>query len=125
MVTGLSNMGAEIGGKRLQLLRSLFQIYSALECLDGRQQSTHLASRLFRICAQPPYKVGLPRPDAYVLLSERAAFYIDKMLKGANPGELPVEQPTKFQAVVNLKTARELRLKMSSLLVAQVEEVIE
>jgi putative ABC transport system substrate-binding protein len=61
----------------------------------------------------------------YLLLYERATLYIDKILKGANPGELPVEQPTKFQAVINLKTARELGLTISSLLVAQVDEVIE
>jgi putative ABC transport system substrate-binding protein len=61
----------------------------------------------------------------YLLLYERATLYIDKILKGANPGELPVEQPTKFQAVTNLKTARELGVTISSLLVAQVDEVIE
>jgi putative ABC transport system substrate-binding protein len=61
----------------------------------------------------------------YLLLYERATLYIDKILKGANPGELPVEQPTKFQAVINSKTARELGLTISSLLVAQVDEVIE
>jgi putative ABC transport system substrate-binding protein len=61
----------------------------------------------------------------YLLLYERATLYIDKILQGANPGELPVEQPTKFQAVINLKTARELGLTISSLLVAQVDEVIE
>jgi putative ABC transport system substrate-binding protein len=91
------------------------------------------------IALQMKYRLGYMSPNRdttaagalvslssdYVLLYERAALYIDKILKGANPGELPVEQPTKFQAVVNLKTARELGLTISSLLVAQVDEVIE
>ena len=58
-------------------------------------------------------------------LYERATFFVDKVLKGAKPSDLPVEQPTKFAAAINMKTAKALGLTISSTLLAQIDEIIE
>jgi putative ABC transport system substrate-binding protein len=63
-------------------------------------------------------------PD-WLGLYERAAVYVDKILKGARPETIPVEQNTKFQLVLNLKTARALGLKVPPLLLAQADEIVE
>lgn len=86
-----------------------------------------LRHRLPTMFGQRDYAVAgglLSYAPSFPALAHRAASYVDKILKGANPADLPIEQPTQFELVVNLKTARTLGIRIPQSILIRADEVI-
>jgi putative ABC transport system substrate-binding protein len=108
----------------------------ALYVCSGPLTNTHrvrintlaLGARLPSVHLQKQYLEGgglIAYGPNYPALFRRAADYVDKILRGAHPGELPVEQPTKFELVIDLNAAKLLGLTIPPTLLARADEVIE
>ena len=189
-VTGLSQIGGELGGKRLQLLMDAIprlrhvavlgvdsdvkrapeteqvaadgqlhgievvpltvskvdDIAPAISSVKGKVEALYviihpfvtvnqIAINTLALEARLPTMHGLPEHvrsgglmsygASFADLFARAGNYVDKILRGAKPADLPVEQPVKFELVINLKTAKALGLTMPASLLSSADEVIE
>ena len=147
-VTGLSLQKTDVADKRLATfeIRRAEDIAPTFEALKGRADALYvcgdplvdtnrvriitlaLGARLPSISDFPEYvEAGglMSYGPNFADLFRRAAGYVDKILLGAKPGDLPVEQPTKFDLVINLITAKALGLDVSPTLLARTDKVIE
>jgi len=127
-------------------IRRAEDIAPTFETLKGRAQALYIASDSLIISEQGHINtlaLGVQMPTLYSseanvraggLLSygpsrpelyRRAAEFVDKILRGTRPADIPVEQPTKFKLVINLKTANALGLQVPDKLIALADEVIE
>jgi putative ABC transport system substrate-binding protein len=126
-------------------IRRVEDVASAFDGLKGRAEALYitgdplmnlqrvrinifaLAARLPTMLPQREYlEAGLISYGPNFLdMNRRAADYVDKILRGAKPADLPVEQPTKFDLVINLITAKALGIEISPMLLARADEVIE
>jgi putative ABC transport system substrate-binding protein len=116
--------------------RGLADAGSSLMCIEPLSMLNLERSRIAQIALErrlptisnrpdpPDTGILLAYGDDYVEKYRRAAIFVDKILKGAKPAELPVEFPTKVELVVNLKTAKALRLAVPSTLLVRANKVI-
>ena len=97
-----------------------FQRKEAVElAIKNRLAVIHESARAVEVGGLMSYGVNLTDLD------RRAATYVDKILKGAKPADLPVEQPTKFELVINLKTAKQIGLMIPPNVLARADRVIK
>jgi len=154
-ITGLSMMAPELGEKRLQLLRETFPEASravavlwnpAYAGMRARFEEAKVAAPKLGLTARsvevrdtrqhrlPAIYESSDFVDAGGLMSfgpnisnlyRGAAVYVDKILKGAKPGDLPIEQPTKFELVLNMKTAKALGISFPTAVLLRADKLIE
>jgi putative ABC transport system substrate-binding protein len=91
----------------------------------GASAMAHKVPTISGNAEQVPYGLLLSYGPDFLDYFRRAVGYVDKILKGAKPGDLPIEQPTRFKLVINLKTAKALGLSVPPSLLATADEVIE
>ena len=118
----LSAMSREPGGSFITVGEALFFAHlNQLTTLALKYKLPGIYGHRMFVEAGGLTSYGPSLPDLW----RRAATYVDKVLKGARPGDLPVEQPTKFELVINLKTAKALGLTIPQTLLLRADQVIE
>jgi putative tryptophan/tyrosine transport system substrate-binding protein len=128
-VQGPEDFARVVAAATRERAQALFQVASPLFSTHSETFIDLVAkSRLPVTCETRPFAVagglmayGPSFPDMY----RRAAYYVDRILKGAKPADLPVEQPMKFELVINLKTAQALGLTIPPSILFQADEVIQ
>ena len=103
------------GGRQMQAIEKQtveFALKSGLPSVYGRREAVDAGALMY---------YGADLADSY----RRVAYYVDKILKGAKPADLPVEQPTKFELVINLKTAKQIGLAIPSSVLVKADKVIK
>jgi putative ABC transport system substrate-binding protein len=119
--SAFSAMTREHAGALMLLADSMFRAYRArIVELAGRSRLPSIFWTRDSVEAGGLMSYGATYPDLY----RRAAIFVDKILKGAKPADLPVEQPTKFEFVINLKTAKQIGLTIPPNVLARADRVI-
>jgi putative ABC transport system substrate-binding protein len=133
-VTGRSPALIELVGKTVELLREALPRATRFACLVHREDPLHrefLAAAEHRL---PSFSGEPLAAEAGMLIThgasipdtcQRAAAFSDRILKGAKPADLPVEQPTRFELVINLRTARPLGLALPPAILLRADRVVE
>ena len=129
LVTAATDLGAAVRDAKNHGTEAL-QIFPSGLMYSSRQQLDDLAL-MYQLPSIHSFREAvlagglLSYAPSLTGIAERAGIYVHKIIKGANPAEPPVEQPTKFELVINLKTAKTLGLEVPATLLALADEVIE